>query len=556
MSLVRHVGTIGGLTMVSRVAGMAREMIFSRVLGANAVTDAWFQAFIIPNVFRRLFAEGAFSAAFVPMFSKRLHGEGLESARSFSNDVLSVFLPVLIALVALFEIAMPGVIWLLADKPVDPGEFALGVDFAQIMFPYIVLVSLVTLFTGMLNSVSRFAPGASFPIILNLVLIAALLVGERWIATGASIEQVAYLTAWAVTGAGVMQLAWLYIWIRVEGFRPRLLWPRLTPEVKRLGIIALPAAIGGGAYQINTLLQLYFLNQLESGSVSYMNYADRLNQLPLGIIGIALSTAILPTLSKFVGGDNREGAARVQSDAIELAMLLTIPAAIALAICGIPFVTMIFQGGRFDLADAATTGTALTALVMGLPAYVLVKVLVPNFYARADTRTPVYAAFSALGIFVVLSAKNIGVEIGGGRIGGPVSLFGNIFQLPAFTFPSLTIEGLGYGVMGIAAASALAAWLNASYLYVVLVARGYYRVPGVLLLRIARQLVAAAAMGAALWFARDLLTGYYAAGIFARLFALIVLVGSAAAVYFGVAYAIGAIDRERIARLTKREVSK
>ena len=191
MSLLKHVGTIGGLTMVSRVAGMAREMIFSRVLGANAVTDAWFQAFIIPNVFRRLFAEGAFSAAFVPMFSKRLHGEGgLESARSFSDDVLSVFLPVLIALTAILELAMPGVIWILVDKPVDPGEFDMAVDFARIMFPYIVLVSMVTLFTGMLNSVSRFAPGASFPIILNLVLIAALLIGERWMdATGASVEQ-------------------------------------------------------------------------------------------------------------------------------------------------------------------------------------------------------------------------------------------------------------------------------------------------------------------------------------------------------------------------------
>ncbi len=214
MSLLRNVGTIGALTMVSRIAGMAREMIFSRVLGANDVTDAWFQAFIIPNVFRRLFAEGAFSAAFVPMFSKRLNaaseeGGGLEAARSFSADVLSVFLPVLIALVAIFQIAMPGVIWLLSEKPVNPENFPLAVDFARIMFPYIVLVSLVTLFTGMLNSVSRFAPGASFPIILNLVLITALLIGERWMATGASLEQVAYAIAWAVTAAGAMQLAWL-----------------------------------------------------------------------------------------------------------------------------------------------------------------------------------------------------------------------------------------------------------------------------------------------------------------------------------------------------------
>lgn len=520
MSLLKNVGTIGGLTMVSRIAGMAREMIFSRVLGANAVTDAWFQAFIIPNVFRRLFAEGAFSAAFVPMFSKRLHGEGgEEAARSFSDDVLSVFLPALIALCALLELAMPGVIWLLAEKPVDPGEFDLAVDFARIMFPYILLVSLVTLFTGMLNSVSRFAPGASFPIILNLVLIAALLIGERWMAAGASLERVAYGIAWAVTGAGVMQLAWLYIWVRVEGFRPKLLWPRLTPEVKRLGVIALPAAIGGGAYQINTLVQLYFLNQLASGSVSHMNYADRLNQLPLGIIGIALSTAILPTLSRFIGGDNKRGADRVQSDAIELAMLLTIPAAVALAICATPFVTMIFQGGRFDLADAAVTGSVLAILVLGLPAYVLVKVIVPNFYARADTRTPVYAAFISLAVFI------------------------------AFNLAFLD----SWGIIGVAAASVVGAWINVGFLYAVLLRRGHYRMPGSLILRIARQLLAAAAMGIALWYARELLTGWYAAGLFARLFALVVLVLCAAIVYFGVAFAVGGIDRQRIAALTKKK---
>jgi putative peptidoglycan lipid II flippase len=523
MSLLRHVGTIGSLTLISRIAGMAREMIFSRVLGANGVTDAWFQAFIIPNVFRRLFAEGAFSAAFVPMFSKRLHGretreEGLEDAKSFSADVLSVFLPVLIALVAVFEIAMPGVIWLLSEKPVDPETYPLAVDFARIMFPYIILVSLVTLFTGMLNSVSRFAPGASFPIILNLVLIAALLVGERWMAAGASLEQVAYGIAWAVTGAGVMQLAWLVYWGRVEDFRPHLAWPRITPEVKRLAIIALPAAIGGGAYQINTLVQLYFLNQLEDGSVSYMNYADRLNQLPLGIIGIALSTAILPTLSKFVGSDNREGADRIQSDAIELAMLLTIPAAVALAICAEAFVTMIFQGGRFDLADASATGEVLAALVLGLPAYVLVKVLVPNFYARADTRTPVVAAFISLGVFIAFSVT--------------------------------VLDTLG--VVGVALASVVGAWINVAFLLVVLALRDHYRIPGVLLFRISRQVLAAAAMGAVLFYARDLLTDWFVAGLVARLAALLVLVGAAATVYFGIAFAVGAIDRQRIATLTKR----
>ena len=520
MSLLRNVGTIGGLTLVSRFAGLAREMIFSRVLGANAVTDAWFQAFIIPNVFRRMFAEGAFSAAFVPMFSKRLHGDGgIEEARSFSNDVLSVFLPVLIAVCAVMMLAMPLVIRLLGDGDSSPANFAMEVDFARIMFPYIALVSMVTLFTGMLNSVSRFAPGASFPIILNLVLIANLLIGDHAISQwGWTTRQVGYTQAWAVTVGGAIQLAWLYYWTRVEGFRPKLLWPRITPEVKRLSIIAFPAAIGGGAYQINTLVQLYFLNQLDSGSISYMNYAGRLNQRPLGIIGIALSTAILPTLSKFVGAKNRAGTDRIQSDAIELAMLLTIPAAVALAICAEPFVTMIFQGGRFSLEQAALTGNVLAALVLGLPAYVLVKVLVPNFYARSDTRTPVYAAFISLVVFAGMNVAMIG----------------------------------RFGVVGVAFASVVGAWINVGYLYAVLVRRDYYRIPLKLVGRIARQLVAAAAMGAALWFTRDLLTGWYDAGLFARAGALAALVVCAGAVYFGIAFAIGAIDRQRITTLTRK----
>ena len=316
----------------------------------------------------------------------------------------------------------------------------------------------------------------------------------------------------------MLQLAWLYYWSRVEGFRPRLLWPRITPEVKRLSIIALPAAIGGGAYQINTLVQLYFLNQLAAGSVSYMNYADRLNQLPLGIIGIALSTAILPTLSKFVGSDNKEGADRIQSDAIELSMLLTIPAAVALAICATPFVTMIFQGGRFSVEDAAIAGEVLAALVLGLPAYVLVKVLVPNFYARADTKTPVIAAFISLAVFIGF----------------------NLAFLQRF------------GVIGVAYASVIGAWINVGFLCLVLAKRGWYAVPGALLLRIARQLIAAGAMGLALFYARDLLTGWFAAGLFARLAALAVLVACSAIVYFGVAFAVGAIDRQRIAALTKK----
>ncbi|KLI64446.1 murein biosynthesis integral membrane protein MurJ [Aurantiacibacter marinus] len=524
MSLLKNVGTIGGLTMVSRVAGMVREMIFSRVLGANEVTDAWFQALIIPNVFRRLFAEGAFSAAFVPMFSKRLHNsaggaDGLEEARSFSNDVISVFVPALIVLTAIMQIAMPGVIWLLSDKPIDDATFDYSVDFAQIMFPYILLVSVVTLLTGMLNSVSRFGPGASFPIIFNLVLIGTLLAISALGMGEADIIAMGYIVAWAIPVAGVLQLGWLVYWAHKEGFRPRWIQrPRMTPEVRRLGIIALPAAIGGGAYQINTLLQVYFLNQLEGSAVSWMNYADRLNQLPLGIIGIALSTAILPTLSKFIGAKDTAGAARVQSNAIELGMLLTLPAAVALSICAVPFITIIFGGGRFDAEDAAMTGGVLAVLVAGLPAYVLVKVLVPSFYARSDTRTPVYAAVAALVVFVGF----------------------NIAFLQRF------------GVEGVAAASAIGAWLNCLILYLVLRLRGYYQMDWPLIGRLARQLVAAVAMGTALFYTRELLTPYYNASIPEQLLALIALVACAIIVYFGVAFALGAVSKQRLATFMKK----
>ena len=521
MSLLKSTGIIGGLTLVSRVAGFAREMIFARVLGAGAVTDAFLMAFLLPNTFRRLFAEGAFSAAFVPMFSKRLHSEdGMDSARQFSNDVLSVFVPILVAIVALFELAMPAVVWLLAsDWQEVPGRFDFGVALARITFPYILLVSLITVFVGMLNSVSRFAPGASFPILLNLVMIVALLAGPLLHRDGGTPEDLAFVLAWSVAAAGVLQLAWVYYWVRKAGFRPRFHWPLLTPEVKRLGWIALPAAIGTGAYQVNQLLQVYFLNQLPSGALSYVNYADRLNQLPLGIIGIALGTAILPALSRHIGGKERAAADRVQSNAIELAMLLTLPAAVALAICALPFVTIVFLGGRFAAEDTLITAGVLRALVAGLPAYVLIKVLTPAFYARADTRTPVYAALAALAFFVVF----------------------NLLFLYRF------------GVVGVAAASAIGAWLNCVILYFILVRRDHYRASGKLLSRLARLLLAAIAMAVALWFVREAMTSFYSGSLIERLFAFGMLTGVGSATYFGVAFLIGAIDRERLQLFLKRK---
>ncbi|MDQ4086868.1 MAG: murein biosynthesis integral membrane protein MurJ [Pseudomonadota bacterium] len=521
MSLIRATGTIGGLTMVSRIAGFARDMILARILGPGVASDSFLLAFTLPNIFRRLFAEGAFSAAFVPMFSRRLHSEGgRPSAEEFSSHVLSVFVPLLIAFTALFELLMPGIIWLMASEYQDiPGKFELSVALSRITFPYIILISLVSLLAGILNSLSRFAPGASFPIFLNVVLIAALFIGDHLRVGTGNDETVAYTLAWGVAAGGVVQLLWLIFWTRKARVRLRIHRPSLTPEVKELGIIILPAVFGAGVYQINQLVQLFFVTRLPNGSLSYLNFADRLNQLPLGIIGIALGTAILPTLSRFIGTNNKEGADRLQSDAIEFAMLLTLPAAAALGVCASPFVTAFFLGGRFDAADAAITADVMLALVVGLPAYVLIKVLTPAYFSRKDTKTPVYAAAAALVLFVLF----------------------NILFIDRF------------GIVGLAAATAMGGWLNTLLLYAVLVRRGHYRLDAKLAGRLLRQLVAAAAMVAALLVMRPMLDPYFAGSVFARALAIGMLVIGGTVVYFGTAFMIGALDKERLKSWRSRE---
>ena len=523
MSLIKATGTIGGLTMVSRLAGFARDMILARVLGPGTASDAFLLAFQLPNIFRRLFAEGAFSSAYVPMFSRRLHGEGGQaSAQEFSSNVLSVFVPLLIGFTALVEIAMPGVIWVMASEYQDvPGKFELTVVLARITFPYILLISLVSLLGGILNSLSRFAPGASFPILLNLVLIVALLLGDHWRAGTGNDELVAYVLAIAVAIGGVLQLLWLWFWTHRAGIRLTLHRPRLTPEVKELGIIILPAVFGAGVYQINQLVQLFFVTRLPNGSLSYLNFADRLNQLPLGIIGIALGTAILPMLSRYIGSEDRKGADRIQSNAIEMAMLLTLPAAAALAVCAAPFVNAFFLGGRFNAVDATITANVVVALVTGLPAYVLIKVLTPSYFARKDTRTPVYAAIAALLVFVLFNA----------------------FFIERF------------GIVGLAAATAAGAWLNSLLLYAILVRRDHYRIDPVLGGRLLRQLVATALMVAALWPLRSWFWPWFSGSIFERASAIAALVGAGALVYFGVAFAIGAVDREKLNMLKRRKVA-
>ena len=314
MSLVRNVGTIGGLTAISRVFGFARDMLLARVLGAGGVADAWQLAFQLPNIFRRLFAEGAFSQAFVPLFNRRMkEGDNISEARAFAEDVLAVLIPILIVFSALALIAMPWIMGLFASEALsaDEDRFDLAVTMARIAFPYLALMSLATLMAAILNSLARFAAAAAAPIMLNICLVVALVAGANLGGGEEAKQQTGMMLAIAVSASGLFQLLWLTFWARSVGFRMKIRRPRITHGVKELGILVLPAVFGAGIYQISRFIDLFFLAILPDKSITFLAMADRLNQLPLGIIGIALGTAILPSLSRYIARGESDQASRL-----------------------------------------------------------------------------------------------------------------------------------------------------------------------------------------------------------------------------------------------------
>lgn len=526
MNLLKATGTIGGLTLVSRLFGFVRDILIARILGAGLAADAWQLAFQMPNIFRRLFAEGAFSIAFVPLFSRKLADDDaakqagetreISAAQHFATEVLSIFVPVLVFFSIIMMIAMPWVIWLFDDFGQGGRSGAYSVTLARITFPYLALISITTLFSGILNSLSRFAAAAFAPVLLNICMISALLYS---LATdgGTDPRQTAYYLAFAVAFSGLLQMLWLYYWARRAGYSFPIKLPRLSKDVRELGLLILPATFGAGIYQISRAVDLFFLGRLDEGSFSIMAYADRLNQLPLGIIGIALGTAILPALSRFIAKDDHQGASHLQSNAIELAMLLTLPATCALFILSFPLVAAFFVGGNFTVGNALVAGNVLSALVIGLPAYVLIKVLVPGFFARKDTRTPVITAGLSLIINIIL----------------------NIALIPLL------------GIAGVALAGAISAWSNTLMLYAMLHYRGHYRISAKLMLRLVRIALSATLMAGVLRFALPYGLPYYTGSLIERLISVAALVVIGALAYLITALISGAINRERIAILMK-----
>jgi len=516
MNLHKATGTIGGLTMVSRIAGFAREMLMSRVMGASWQADAFFVAFRLPNTFRRLFGEGAFSAGFVPLYAQRLQSgaDGEARAKDFSEQVLAVFVPTLVLFALVFEVIMP--LFVAAISGYSGDKLGLATFLTRITFPYLILISLVSLFSGILNSLSRFTAAAFAPALLNLAMLSALI----FVREGGQVTATAL--AIAVTLGGILQLGLLLAACARAGIVLKWRRPRMTPGVRQFVRVVIPATLGAGVYQISAFIDTFFLTRIGTGAMSYFNYADRLNQLPLGVIGAALGTAILPQVSRHVGAGEPAKAAHVQGQAAELAMLLCLPAAIALAVSAGPLVSALFQGGHFTPEDARLSALTLSIVVLGLPAYVLVKVLTPGFYSRQDTATPVKTA-----IFVLLA--NVAL---------------NFALIPQF------------GIGGLAAAIAICSWLNCIILYVILHRRGHFRIEGWLASRVTRQLIAGAAMAAALVGIKFALAPWFNGSFGHRLGGVVALVGGGMAVYFPLVWLLGGTDKDELRALVSKRARK
>ncbi len=519
MNLAKALGSVGGLTLASRILGLVRDSLFARFVGAGFASDAYLVAFRLPNLFRALFAEGAFSAAFIPMFNRKVgnkDGRGLPDGLSFAEDALSVLLPVLIGMTVLLELAAWPVTWLMTFgfNGVGADRFDFVVHLSRITLPYLLLISLVSLLGGILNSLHKFWINAAAPILLNATLIAALLLFHEHEPLFTARNQ-----AIAVTVSGALQLAWLIWACRASGVTLRLKRPQLNPDVKKLLSLIWPAAAGAGAVQINLLVSTALAAALlPAGSISYIYFADRLNQLPLGLIGIGLGTVLLPTISRQLGRGEDAEAMTTQNRGMELALFLTLPATVALIVCGTPIVGALFQHGKFTLEASRLTAQALAAFSIGLPSYILVKVLTPGYYARSDTKTPVRYATMSMVVNLVLNL--------------------------------LLIKPLGH--MGPPLATAIASTVNVAMLYRTLVRRGHFVPDARLVRRTWRLLVAALIMGVVMYFLNDLFQPFVTGSSIQRWGAMLVLVATGGVVYAIATLLTGAFRLGDISTLLRR----
>lgn len=396
-SVIRAAGTNGAATLVSRLTGFIRDVMIAATLGAGPLADVFVVAFRLPNLFRRLFAEGAFASAFIPIFAKRLEGEGQNAARAMAADVMAVLLFALLAVTALAQLFMPWLVYALASG-FDPAsdKFAMTVYYARITFPYLIAMSLMALFASMLNATGRFVAAAFAPVLLNIVLISALL--AAYALGGMTLD----FLIWGIALAGIVQLAMVWVAAARAGLNLAFKRPRMTADVKRFFILGVPGILAAGVGQINLLIGTNIASAQDSAA-AWLYYAERLYQLPLGVIGVALSVALLPDIARRLRGGDKQGALNSQNRGLEVALFLTLPASVGLYFLAEPILSVLFERGAFSATDTKAAALALSGFAIGLPAFVLVKIIQPGFFAREDTRTPfIYAAVGVV-VNIILS---------------------------------------------------------------------------------------------------------------------------------------------------------
>jgi putative peptidoglycan lipid II flippase len=434
MKLIRSIVSVGIYTIFSRVTGFARDILMASLIGAGATMDALVIAIKIPSFLRRIFAEGAFNASFVPIFNDLLHRQSQAEAIKFARTVLSFITLSLLGIILVFEIWMPWLLPLLV-----PGfkneTLALAIDLSRITFPFALLISLVALFSGILNSLERFDAAASSPIAGNIFLVGILLMADpHTVVSGKPV-------AVAILGSGVAQMIWVLIPCFFGGIPLKFEIPRLTPPMRQFMKRFVPGALGSGVFQVQLFVGMSIGSLLPAGTMSYLHYADRLHQLPISVIGGAISTALLPALSRQSREGNHQEALFSQNRAIEFSLLISLPAMIALTFLSYPLISVIFYRGAFSLSAVQETAYTLTALSMGLPAYILIKIFNTSFFSRQDTATPLQVA----GISILM---DLGLNL-------------------------LLMSPLKH--VGIALSTAISAWISASILLFLLKRRGLFK---------------------------------------------------------------------------------
>jgi putative peptidoglycan lipid II flippase len=512
MTLAKSFTIVGSATLVSRITGFARDMLVAAVLGATAIADAYVAAFLIPNLFRRLVGEGAFNAAYVPIFARRQAEGGAPSAEAFAEAALSVFLGLGLLILLAAEFAMPVIIGAVAPGyVVTPEKFHDAVAFGRIVFPFVAVILVVAVFTGTLNALGRYAIASWAPVLLNVFLIGALLYALHAGLRGT--REAGFILAWTVMLAGVVNLVIVAGAVWLAGYRLTPHVPRVDADLKRLMLMALPGIAVAGAGHVNVVVAA----QLSSGipsAVSWLYFAERIFQLPLGFVAAAIGVVLLPAVSKHLAEGDTRSAREAESRAMEFALLVTLPAAIALAILAKPIVSILYERGAFTAADANAVATVLRALAFGLPAFVLVKVLLPAFLAREDMKGPLIAALSGV-IVNVMAALAL--------------------------MPTL-------GPLAAAIGVSASAWVNAGLLYAQLLRRGRFRLDRAARQRLPRILAVSALTGAAIWLLgeglRPWMKGHQPEAV--RLMALAALCGLAMAVHLVAILLLRAADLSQI----------